>query len=355
MATEEPVNLPSEDPPARGQRASVWDVANAAGVSQKTVSRVLNDAPNVRPEVRERVRAVVAELGYRPNGAARALVTRRTHSVGMVSVGGALLGPAALVDGAERALRARGYSLTLQRTSTNEPGEVATAINDLLAREVEGIIVSEPAEAVSKFAMSSDVPVLVLEDQEIEAAGWLVAAADTAHGAFEATSHLLDLGHPTVQYVGGPEGWGTSATRERGWRAALLKQGRSMPEPLTGDWSARSGFAAGQILAALPSVTAVLAANDEMAIGVIHAFENAGLRVPDDVSVIGMDDAPIANYLHTPLTTVRIDFNAVASIGTDMLLTAIEGEQVLTRRALVPTRLVSRGTTARPGRERSAR
>lgn len=326
----------------------MWDVARAAGVSQKTVSRVVNGEPNVSDGVRRRIEQAIADLGYRPNKAAQALVTSRTRTVGMVSVGGTLLGPSLVLESIERALRAHGYSLMLYRTETNDPARFAAAIDALLNERVEAIVVSEPGDSVLPLEPDSlGVPVLVLEDQDPGEHDWLIAASDTRGGTAAMTRHLLEAGHRTVHHVAGPEGWGTSETRLEGWRTALGEAGRPVPQVLRGDWSAASGYAAGRELATDPDVTAVLCANDEMAVGLLRAFQETGREAPDDVAVAGMDDAPMSAYLHVPLSTVRVDFIALAEAAVQLLLGALRGEQTAARR-VIPTKLVLRRSTESP-------
>jgi DNA-binding LacI/PurR family transcriptional regulator len=328
---------------------SMWDVARAAGVSQKTVSRVVNAEPNVRSEVRLRVERVIAELGYRPNQAARALVTSRTRTVGMITMGSSLLGPASLIQGVEDELATNGFSLALQRTRANDRSGFVAAVDSLLERGVEGLVISEPGDASVELTPAHvRIPVLVLEDRDLGHKGWLIAAADTRDGARAMTEALLDLGHATVHHVAGPRGWGTAETRLEGWRDALAERGCPVPAVVRGDWSAASGHAAGRALAADPAVTAVLCANDEMAVGVLRAFQEAGREAPSDVSVAGIDDAPISAYLHTPLSTVAIDFTAIARTGVTNLLAAMSGAPDVPERVTVPARPVFRSSTGPP-------
>lgn len=343
--------------PARrttGRRpAAMVDVAQLAGVSQKTVSRVVNDEPHVSEQVRDRVTAAIAELGFRPNTAARALVTARSRTIGLVYTGSALFGPSAMSVGVERAARDAGYSIAVVHTPDGTPASVGAAFDDLAGRGVEGIVVSEPADDLRPVDLESrGIPVLALEHRPGEPGDWLMVGVDDRAAAREATEHLLELGHRTVWHVAGPAGWGTSQNRLLGWQDALAAAGAPVPPVLRGNWSPRSGFEAGANLAARTDVTAVVAANDEMAIGVIHAAEEAGLVVPDDLSVVGMDDIPLAGYLSVPLTTMRQDFDLITREGMVRLLDAIEGRDVEQPRFGVRAEIVVRGTTAPPGAAR---
>lgn len=352
-----PADEPLDATRVRRQKASappsMIDVARVAGVSQKTVSRVVNSQPHVRAAVRERVEAAIEALGYRPNSSARALVTSRTWTIGMVTVGSSLLGPVSHVHAVEAETRLAGYSLALVRTPEGDPRRVGEAVEDLLARNVEAIVISEPAEMTLPLRSTSlGVPVLVLDDRDPEGEDWIAVSSDVASGARQVTEHLLSLGHDRVWHVAGPDGWRTSSHRREGWCSALVAAGRDVPPVLVGDWSAASGYEAGRALAVREDMTAVFVANDEMAIGLIHAVEEAGLSVPDDVSVAGLDDADVSAYLHTPLTTVRQDFAGVAREGIARLLAAIDGHPIDTKQVSVPVELVVRDSTAAPAATR---
>ncbi|MFF7645043.1 substrate-binding domain-containing protein [Streptomyces canus] len=325
------------------------DVARLAGVSQKTVSRVFNGERYVSADVRERVLQAAAELGYRLNGAARALASGRTRSIGVVTLGTALYGPASLLIGIERAARDAGYALRVVNTLEGDPAGVAGAVESLLEQGVDGIVVSEPIDEGS-VSLSADIPVLVLGAPAAFGGPRAVAAGVGAEPlARSATEHLLDLGHMTVHHLAGPQRWFAARDRLRGWRAALAGRGREQPPVIEGDWSASSGYRAGHELAAAGDVTAVFAANDDMAVGLIRALLEAGLRVPQDVSVVGFDDIPVSAYVTPPLTTVRQPFDAVAREGLRLLVQAIEKPDADPAPASdPPVELVVRASTAPP-------
>jgi len=325
------------------------DVARLAGVSQKTVSRVFNGERYVTADVRQRVLAAAEELGYRLNSAARTLASGRTRSIGVVALGTALYGPASLLIGIERAARDAGYALRVVNTLEGDPGGVAGAVESLLEQGVDGIVVSEPIDEGS-VSLSVDVPVLVLGAPASFGGPLAVSAGVGAEAlARAATDHLLDLGHVTVHHLAGPQRWFAARDRLAGWRAALAARDRERPPVVDGDWSAASGYAAGRELAAAGGVTAVFAANDDMAVGLVRALTEAGLRVPDDVSVVGFDDIPVSAYVTPPLTTVRQPFDAVAQEGLRLLVQAIEKPDAEPASAGdPPVELVVRASTAPP-------
>ncbi|MEV0893935.1 LacI family DNA-binding transcriptional regulator [Promicromonospora sp. NPDC050262] len=372
------------------QRVSMTDVARRAGVSQKTVSRVVNGEPHVADAIRARVQAVIEELGFRPNAAARALVTRRNQRIGMVTMGTALYGPTSILEGVDAALRGSGYHLSVARTQGGGVADLQAAIDELVAQDVAGLILSEPIDlGHPELRLPGGLPVLTFDSPTTAAdsagapgsgtAGSgaagpdeLVLGADELAGARAATEHLLSLGHRTVHHVAGTAGWSATARRIAGWRGALADAGVTAPPVVHGDWSPRSGYeATTELLRRARShgdtgtgtdasadsdsdartgtpVTAIFAANDHMAIGAIRAVERAGLQVPHDVSVVGFDDAPEAEYLSTPLTTVRQDFAEVTRLAVHRLVRAVEGRPPAERQRLVPTQLVVRESTAPP-------
>ncbi|HTJ72372.1 MAG TPA: LacI family DNA-binding transcriptional regulator [Actinospica sp.] len=327
------------------------DVARLAGVSQKTVSRVLNNEPYVSEQARRKVLEAAEALGYRLNNAARALASGRTRSIGVVSLGTALYGPATLLVGIERAARDTGYTLRVANTMEGEAFGVAGAVESLLEQGVDGIVISEPIDE-GELSLTVDVPVLVIGAPAPFAAPRVLTAGVGADLlARAATEHLLDLGHATVHHLAGPQRWYAARDRLTGWRTALESRGCAQPEVVVGDWSAASGYAAGRAFAEDPAVTAVFAANDDMAIGLIRALAEAGRRVPEDVSVVGYDDIPVAAYVTPPLTTVRQPFDTVAGAGLRLLVDAIENpDSDAVRASDPPVDLVVRASTAPPPR-----
>lgn len=340
--------------PSPRRPVSMMDVARRAGVSQKTVSRVVNGEPHVREELRERIHAAIKELDYRPNAAARSLVTRRTRRIGVVAFSTSMYGPSSVLSAVESVARADGYALSVLRTETTDRHEIQGAVDTLLDQGVEGIVLSEPLYlGGASLSIPAHVAVLTfgsqgLTDREDE----LVIGSDEAGAALLATGHLLALGHETVHHIAGPDAWISSRLRRAGWRRALEGEGLEVPEVTRGDWSPRSGFLAMQTLLREAAPTAVFVANDQMAVGAISAIEQAGLRVPEDVSIIGFDDIDVAAYLSTPLTTMRQEFSVAARLGMARLLRTIDGAPPSEVHQLVPVSLVTRATTAGPPRSR---
>ncbi|MFC4587219.1 LacI family DNA-binding transcriptional regulator [Sphaerisporangium corydalis] len=302
------------------------DVARLAGVSHQTVSRVLNDHPNVRPETRDRVIAAIEGLGYRRNSTARALVTKQTNTLGVVAFDTTLYGPASTLYGIERAARDAGYFVSIVSLRELTRDDLAEALDHLGRQQVDGLVVIAPqsAVAVALSQMPQPVPVVTVEgDADV---GLPVVNVDQRRGGVLVTEHLLRLGHRTVWHVSGPQDWLEAEGRIEGWRETLLAAGAPVPEVLTGDWSPRSGYRCGQRLAGMADLTAVFVANDQMALGVLRALDEARVRVPDDVSVVGFDDIPESEFFAPPLTTVSQDFSEVGRKAIELLLDALAEE-----------------------------
>ncbi|MET7479947.1 substrate-binding domain-containing protein [Streptomyces sp. NPDC005648] len=333
------------------------DVARVAGVSHQTVSRVLNDHPNVRPATRDRVLAAVRELGYRPNAAARTLATRRTRTLGVISFNTTLYGPACMLYGIEQAAREHEYFVTVAAVGTLDRRSVLDAVDRLRAQGVEGIIVIAPqTSAVGALAnVPPDVPLVAVGCGTHTALASV--AVDNEAGAELATSYLLDLGHRTVHHLVGPRSWLDAQERETGWRNTLDKRGARVTEPLAGaDWTAGTGYELGQRLAADPEVTAVFCANDHMALGLLRALQQAGLRVPEDISVVGFDDMPETEYFGPSLTSVRQDFDELGRRALRALIEIVGDPDTGipasgdTPHIVIPPSLVVRTSATRPRR-----
>jgi DNA-binding LacI/PurR family transcriptional regulator len=328
--------------------AAMSDVGRVAGVSHQTVSRVINGSPNVRPETRERVIAAMDALGYRPNLAARALVTGRTKTLGVVGFNTTHYGPASVLFGIERAAHEQGYLMIVASPQALDLSSVTHAIERLRLQGVDGILViAAHQEAANALRHASvDLPLVAVEAGPLDVVP--VVSVDQFAGAVSATRHLLDLGHETVWHISGPSDWLESQERVQGWRTMLESAGAQPPPVLVGDFSARAGYDLGRRLAVDPAVTAIFAANDQMALGVLRAMHEAGRGVPTDVSVVGFDDIPEAAYFRPPLTTVRQDFIEVGSRGLRMLVRKLETGEQIANGSRVPAELVVRDSTSVP-------
>lgn len=322
------------------------DVAEIAGVSHQTVSRVLNGSDKVRPATRDRVVAAMEQLSYRRNRAARALVTQRSQILGVIAFGTSYFGPANMQRGIEAAARSAGYFMTVTTLEEMTTDAIRESVGVLTELGPDGVIVIAPKSASAKVLkeIPPDLPAVAVEGGE--GTGRVpVVCIDQEQGAQLATRHLLDLGHPTVHHIAGPPEWLESHGRERGWRTALTAAGAPVVDPLVGDWTPASGYELGLQLAGCSDLSALFVANDQMALGVLRAFREHGIRVPEDVSMVGFDDVPEAAYYAPPLTTVAQDFRTVGVRSLEVLLRLVDGEDVDPRH-VIPARLVVRTSTA---------
>lgn len=328
-------------------RAVMYDVARLAGVSHQTVSRVINEHPNVRPETRERVRRAMVQLDYRPNSAARTLAARRSRTIGVISFDGRLFGPSSTMQSIQQVAHAHGYAVVAVSVQGSAPDEVSAAVTDMRQGAVDGFIVVAPrdAERVSLAAvLPQGVPVVAL-GARLDDVAPMVAIDNEAGGALVA-QHLVSLGHRDVAHITGPDDWWESRQRTAGWRACLQESGATERAAWAGDWSARSGYEAGRRLVKRDDVSAVFAANDQMALGVLTALHEAGRCVPRDMAVVGFDNHPDSAWYPPSLTTVEQDFGRVGMAGLTQMVAALEGEKVV-EAVLVTPRLVRRTSTAR--------
>ena len=305
------------------------DVGRLAGVSAQTVSRVVNNELSVRATTRLRVWAAIDQLGYRRNGAARALVSGRSHALGVLAFDSAQFGPAATLHGIERAARESHYSVTVTNLQSTDRAAIRNAMSHLVEHGVDGVVALASVLSVAQ-ALPAGLPMVAVEGEPTARID--VVSVDQHAGASAATRHLLDLGHLTVWHVAGPTHSVEANQRTAGWRSALECAGAEISPPLHGDWSARSGFEAGRVLARIPEISAIFVANDSMTVGVLRALHECGRQVPYDVSLVGFDDVPESAYLNPPLTTIHQDFGEV---GGAQLRASLRSDRV--RRATSPT------------------
>ncbi|MBN2341835.1 MAG: LacI family DNA-binding transcriptional regulator [Deltaproteobacteria bacterium] len=327
----------------------MMDVAKLAGVSHQTVSRVLRDSPHVRESTRERVLAAINQLNYRPNSMAKALVTGRSRTLGVVSFDTVLFGPASTLFGIERAAHDEGYAVSISSLRSLNRETVLAAIEQLRDQGVDGVAVIAPLQdSVDTLGdLKADFAVVAVAVEAGQDASIPVVAVDHQAGAISATRHLLDLGHKTVWHLAGPRDWKESDERIKGWQAQLESAGATVPALFRGDWTPRSGYELGERILQIPDLTAVFVANDQMALGLLRKLHEAGRKVPHDLSVVGFDDIPESAYFTPPLTTVRQDFAELGRRCLHTLLRRIEGEPVPPQ-AVVAPELVVRDSTAAP-------
>lgn len=326
--------------------ASINDVATAAGVSVPTVSRVLTGAAKVSAVRRKRVLDAIDELGYRPNGAARALVSGKQTTIAVMTSDTTIYGYSSTIQGIELAARAAGYFVIISLVDGDGPDEIERAVSLVLSQPLAGVVVLkfDPAGVKAVGALPRDVPVVAvsgeLDDQVSQ------AVLDEVSGGDEITRFLLGLGHHTVHHVTVPPSRAEDG-RTTGWRNALQAAGAPVPPIIAATWNADSGVVIGHDLADRTDVTAVFCGNDEIAMGVISGLAEAGRSVPEDVSVVGFDDHPLSRIWRPGLTTVSQDFVDLGRRAFSLLLQQITGDEQPVLSTEGPT-LVVRASAAPP-------
>lgn len=323
-------------------------VARLAGVSHQTVSRVINGGDKVAPETRARVEEAMRLLDYRPSSVARALVTGRSRTIGVIGFNTTLYGPASTMYGIERAAYEAHYLTSVVSMPELDRDSVLTASERLRRHNVEGMLAVAPHQAAiaAVSQLSAQVPIVCVEagPESIIAS----VQVDQRGGACAATEHLLELGHTDVLHIAGPRDWQEAEIRLEGWRDTLLAAGSAPAPPMFGDWSSASGYHFGAEIARRPGVSAVFCSNDQMALGLLRALTEAGRRVPEDISVVGFDATPESGFFNPPLTTVRQDFIEVGREGFRLLLRLIDAQAPVERQVVIPFELIVRRSTAPP-------
>jgi DNA-binding LacI/PurR family transcriptional regulator len=342
------VVTPVPDPP---RAPGLHDVARLAGVSHQTVSRVVNAHVSVSPETRSRVLEAIATLGYRRNTAARALVTKRSATIGVVIAGSSLFGPTQTLLAVETAAREAGLFVSL--CSLREPtvAEMAGCLEHFMDQAVEAVVVIAPQVWITAAAaaIATRVPVVLIAADAPALKDFHSISVDQRYGARLAVRHLVQLGHRTIVHLAGPDDWFDARSRRLGWQQELRAHKLPVPAALKGDWSAESGYRLGQELLSTGLPDAVFAANDQMALGLLRAMNQADVVVPHDLSVVGFDDMPGAAFFDPPLTTVAQEFGALGRACIRILQAALGSATDIDHRP-VPPKLILRSSTAAPAR-----
>jgi DNA-binding LacI/PurR family transcriptional regulator len=334
----------------RSPSVSIRDVARAAGVSYQTVSRVINESPNVKSSTRQAVLETIAHLGFRPNRAARALAGGPVQSVNVLTSNTSLYGFVAALEGIEEASREAGFDMGVRVVESAAPADVRDAVERALEPAGALIVIAFDRPGLAALdCVPTDVPVASMIPAPLEhevpkrPSVWI----DESAAAKEATQYLLSLGHKTVHHLSIPSLTGTTP-RMSGWRSALEEAGVPVPKPLLSGWSAEWGYEAGQKLARDPKVTALLCGNDDIALGVMRAMHEARRPIPAAVSIVGFDDVPQARFYTPALTTVRQDFKALGKVCFATLLAVLGPSRVPERLDYPEAQLVIRESTGPP-------
>lgn len=312
---------------------TLQDVAKLAGVSAKTVSRVVNNQGEISVATRGRVQVAIEQLGYRPNILARSLVNRRTNTLGVVAWGIDYYGPSQTVVGIENRSDELGYSLFLHLLTRPDEAKIERVLDALIDRRVDGIIWAVPEVGDNRAWIETDrlrqlPPIIFLSTLPRE--GLMSISVDNYRGAFQATQHLIGQGRRRIAMIAGPIKWWEARERQAGWRAALTEAGLSADASLVadGDWSAQSGARAMQVLLERePQIDAVFACSDQIALGALGVAHQSGRRVPEDLAIVGFDNMPESEFFWPPLTTVYQQLSEVGCLAVEKLHQMIEWQR----------------------------
>ena len=331
---------------AKNKRITMREVADLAGVSYQTVSRVVNEMRDVAPKTRERVLKLLGEVGYRPNLTARELANQQSSVVGVVIFGTRYQGPTQIMVSIEQAAKEMGFSVMFTGIAEESVDEIRRAVTELCSHQVRGVLIHLPIEIelshlekvcrdIHLVAVDSDFgfkTTSVFVNQEL--------------GSRLATRHLIKLGHRQIGFLGAPLIWRAAKLRYEGWRKELMAHHLAPGPRFEADWSAAGGFSVTRdfIIKRREEISALVVANDQMAIGAIRAFEEQRIRVPDDISIVGFDDIPEAGFIRPPLTTIKQDFAELGKLSVLCLVDQLNGK--VCRDRTIRPKLIERNTTA---------
>ncbi len=312
------------------KRLTIIQVAKAAGVSTQTVSRVINDRPDVAPETRKRVKQVIDQLGYQPSALARSLSQRRSYTLGVVTAGLKYTGPSRTLNGITTKAEELGYALLLKELPSFTTNDIQSLIQFLLARHIDGLLWAVPEIGNNRkwIEMGVDkIPVPIVFITMQSRPGYSIVSVDNHRGGILATQHLLDLGRQHIGHVSGPLEWWEARQRKQGWQEALHAAGRKVTEThcAEGNWSASSGETAFlQLLQSYPELDAVFVANDQMALAALQIAHRRNLHIPKDLAVVGFDNIAESAYFYPSLTTINQNQHELGCQAVQELVSLIE-------------------------------
>jgi DNA-binding LacI/PurR family transcriptional regulator len=340
-------------------RATIKEVATAAGVSTQTVSRVINDRPDVSSDTRKRVQEIIESLRYQPSALARSLIRQRSYTLGVVTAGLKYIGPSRTLSGITSKAEEAGYTLLLKELPHFASNNIAPIFQTLISHQVDGIIwavpeVGENGSWVNKLSLDMDIPIVYLTMESKEKIN--VVSINNYLGGQLAMSHLLEQGYEHIGHISGPLEWWEARERMAAWKDALIAAGREVKDEYwtDGNWSSASGAQAIQrLFKQYPEMDAVFAANDQMALSVLQYACRSGLRIPNDLGVVGFDDITESPFFWPPLTTIQQDQYNIGEVAVEEIIKIIESgyhEQKVIRPKsimLAPT-LVVRQSSLKP-------
>lgn len=311
-------------------KLTIYEVADKAGVSRQTVSRVINNRPDVADETRKRVLRIIEELDYRPNAVARSLSMKRTNNFGLVTAGLEFIGPSVTMSGIAKETEQLGYGLYLKALPRFNTDIIQNIIDWFLARQVDGIIWAVPEIGNNRDWINNSIdnirlPIIFLTAEKRKNIS--TVTIDNYYGAKQATSHLIESGRKNIGHISGPMDWWESKQRYNGWRDALKENGINPKENMVaeGNWSSKSGKKAfAQLLDSFPEMDALFVANDQMALSVLQTACELKINIPDQLSVSGFDGIPESEFFSPSLTTITQNLVELGSVAVQQLAQMVE-------------------------------
>lgn len=316
------------------KKPTICEVAEMAGVSRQTVSRVLNNHPDVAEETRNKILEVMRRLEYRPNAVARSLIKQTTNSIGLVTAGLEFIGPSVTMSGITKKAEQLGYGVYVKELPRFNPENIQYIIDWFLTRQVDGIIWAVPEIGdnrswIDDFMDQIEVPIIFLTAADRLNVSTVVI--DNYQGAKIATDHIISRGKKKIAHISGPLDWWESKQRFLGWQDALMREGIKPNENMVaeGNWSSKSGKKAfDQLLCSFPEMDAIFVANDQMALAVLHTACEKGINIPKDLLVVGFDNIPESEYFYPSLTTVSQDLLSLGSLAVEELIYLIRAKNL---------------------------
>jgi LacI family transcriptional regulator len=339
-------------------RSTIKEVASVAGVSTQTVSRVINERPDVSPETRKRVQEVIKALSYQPSALARSLISQRSHTLGVVTAGLRHIGPSRTLSGITSAAEEAGYSLLLKELPSYDTEDVRPIFQAFLSLHVDGIIwavpeVGENRKWVNNPPADIEVPLVYIAMETRD--NLSIVSVDNYRGGRIAMAHLLKQGYRRIGHIAGPLDWWEARQRMAGWKAALREAGLESNDSqcAEGNWSSASGaMAIEKLCHQYPDMDALFVANDQMALGAMQYFAENNIRVPQDMGIVGFDNIAESAFFYPALTTVQQDQHNVARIAVAEIIKIIESgwqglDPVRPKSIILPPTLVVRRSSIR--------
>jgi LacI family transcriptional regulator len=339
-------------------RATIKEVAALAGVSTQTVSRVINEKPDVSPETRRRVQEVIHTLSYQPSALARSLISQRSHTLGVVTAGLRHIGPSRTLSGITAAAEEAGYSLLLKELPNYDTKDIRHIFQAFRSRHVDGIIWAVPEVGENRKWTDSapaDIatPLVYITMERHE--NLSIVSIDNYLGGRLAMNHLLEQGCRQIGHISGPLDWWEARQRMAAWKDALIEAGLDASDNycVEGNWSSASGaLAIEKLLEQYPDMDAIFVANDQMALGVLQFFAEKKIRIPEDIAIVGFDNIPESAFFYPPLTTIQQDQHHVGRIAVAEAIKIIEAdwqglEPVHPKSLVLPPTLVVRQSSLR--------